>query len=147
MTTKVTLLLGGKAIDDRGELTFANDFDLSTYRRFYNLKNHSLHFVRAWHGHKKEGKAFFVQKGSFIVSTVLIDDWDNPSDKLPIERFVLSDQKPSILIVPPGYANGSMNLTPDAILTVFSTSSLNESLEDDFRFHSYFWNPWKIENR
>jgi dTDP-4-dehydrorhamnose 3,5-epimerase len=58
-----------------------------------------------------------------------------------------TDRNPAILYIPAGYANGAMTLTPDAKIIYFSTSELNESLNDDFRFESHYWDPWKIEER
>ena len=147
MSVEPILINGGIAIDDRGQLTFSNEFDISKYRRFYNLNNHTVNFVRAWHGHKKEGKAFFVQEGAFLISLVRIDNWDKPSKSCEVHRYILSAKKPSVLIVPAGFANGSMNLLPGSILTVFSTSTLEESLNDDYRYESTYWNPWVVEAR
>jgi hypothetical protein len=70
------------------------------------VSNHRRGFIRAWHGHKKEGKYVFVPQGSAIVCAIKIDNWENPSKNLDIERYVLSDKSPSILRIPPGYANG-----------------------------------------
>jgi hypothetical protein len=40
-----------------------------------------------------------------------------------------------------------MSLTDDAQLLVFSTTTLQESLNDDFRFHARHWDPWTVEER
>lgn len=142
-----TLIKGGLAVDDRGRLTFVNDFNFSNVKRFYNIQNHQPKFVRAWHGHRNEGKYFFAAKGSFVVAVVKVDNWENPSKDLKVHRFVMSDGNPSILHVPAGYANGNMNLTEDAVLSVFSDKSLQESLGDDIRFPSRLWDPWSVEER
>lgn len=138
---------GGSAVDDRGALKFINDFTLSGYRRFYVVENHSKGFVRAWHGHKKEAKAVVCIQGAAVVATVKPDDWSNPSEDLDVTRFVLSGSTPSVLRIPPGYANGFMTLTDDAMLLIFSSSTLEESLQDDFRYPARFWNPWDVEER
>jgi dTDP-4-dehydrorhamnose 3,5-epimerase len=78
---------------------------------------------------------------------VSIDDWERPSREAKVYRFVLSAAKPEILHIPGGYANGSMALTPDARLMVFSTTTLEESLADDFHFDARYWNPWEIVER
>lgn len=144
---KAVLLKGGVAADDRGTLRFVNDFTFEGVKRFYVIENFSPGFVRAWHGHKKEGKYFFATQGSFLVAGVKVDNWDNPSKNLNVERFVLSDHTPSVLYLPPGYSNGLMALTPGARLTVFSTSSLADSQGDDFRLPARYWDCWKIEER
>jgi dTDP-4-dehydrorhamnose 3,5-epimerase-like enzyme len=141
------LLKGGIAVDDRGSVSFVNDFKFSGVKRFYMIENHRQGFIRAWHGHRNEGKYFFVVKGSALVCGVQVDHWEAPSKDLKVHRFVLSETQPSILFLPSGYANGSMSLTRDAKILVLSTSTLQESLADDFRFDAHYWNPWIIEER
>ena len=141
------ILKGGSAVDDRGSLKFVNDFGLHGYKRFYVVENHSKGFIRAWHGHKKEAKAVVCLQGAAVVATVQPDDWEAPSSELAVSRFVLNGANPSVLAIPAGYANGFMTLTDDAMLLFFSTSSLEESLGDDFRFPARHWDPWQIEER
>ena len=138
---------GGRAIDDRGGLLFINDLDLANYRRFYVVENHAQGFIRAWHGHRREGKAVVVLQGAAIVAAVKIDDWDNPSRELPVERRVLSATNPGALIVLPGYANGFKTLTADTKVCFFSSSTLEESAGDDIRFDAHYWDPWIVEER
>lgn len=144
---EIEIIQGGLAVDDRGQIQFCNDFDLSVIRRFYTVSNHSAGFIRAWHGHKKETKYAYVVSGAAIVAGVKIDDWDKPSKELEIKRFVLSEKKPAVLKIPSGYANGFKTLLPDTKIMFFSTSSLEDSLDDDYRFEAYYWNPWNIEER
>jgi dTDP-4-dehydrorhamnose 3,5-epimerase len=147
MISDFSQISGGKAFDDRGSLTFINDLDLTIFKRFYVVENHARGFVRAWHGHKKEAKAVVVVSGSALVAAVKIDNWDSPSKDLKVERVVLSAEKPSALLIPAGYANGFMTLTDSAKVMFLSTSSLEESAGDDFRFDARLWNPWNIEER
>jgi len=143
----IKLINGGLAVDDRGTVSFVNDFNLEGVKRFYIVENHKRGFVRAWHAHKKEAKYVMVVKGSAVIGTVKIDNWENPSKDLKVNRFVLSEKNPSVLFIPAGFANGFMSLTEDAKLIFYSTSSLEESKGDDFRFDSRYWDPWKIEER
>jgi dTDP-4-dehydrorhamnose 3,5-epimerase len=147
MISDFSQIPGGKAFDDRGSLSFINDLDLTMFKRFYIVENHSKGFVRAWHGHKKEAKAVVVVSGAALVAAVKVDNWDSPSEDLQIERVVLSAEKPGALLIPAGYANGFMTLTESAKVMFFSTSSLEESAGDDFRFDARLWNPWNIEER
>ncbi len=146
-TASAKLLKGGVAVDDRGEVGFVNDFDFTGVKRFYSVCNHQANFVRAWHGHRHEAKYATVVAGSMLVCCLRIDDWSNPSAALPIQRFVLSAKTPAVLYIPAGYANGFMSLTDDAKIIFFSTSTLQESLNDDIRFPARKWNPWAIEER
>ena len=147
MDSKVFFIKGGIAVDDRGVLTFCNDFDMKDIRRFYQVSNHSSNFIRAWHAHKYEAKYVSVISGSTILATVKIDNWDEPSKDLHVERFVLSEKKPGILFIPAGYAHGYKTLVPETRLAFFSTAVLNKSIDDDYRYDAFYWNPWEIEER
>lgn len=141
------LFKGDLAVDDRGGVGFVNDFDLAPVRRFYTVTNHKAGFIRAWHAHKREAKFVTVVEGAAIIAAVQIDDWDNPSKTLKVERYVLSADKPSVLFIPAGYANGFMTLTEGAKLMFFSTATLEESTGDDTRYDAYYWNPWEVVPR
>lgn len=141
------LIAGGLGVDDRGEVGFVNDFSFEGVRRFYTVHNHRQGFVRAWHGHRREAKYVTVTSGAALLSAVLIDDWERPSPSLAPVRWVLSAAKPSVLYIPPGYANGFMSLGDDTRLMFFSTATLEESVKDDVRFDARFWNVWNVEER
>lgn len=147
MNEEPKLIKGGIAVDDRGSVSFVNDFSFENVKRSYMIRNHQQGFIRAWHGHRNEGKYFTIVKGSALICGVCVDDWEKPSKELKIHRFVMSETSPAVLYLPPGYANGAMSLTQDAQILVYSTSTLQESLNDDIRFESRFWNPWTIEER
>lgn len=144
---KPTILDGGLAVDDRGQVTFVNGFNFEGVKRFYMVSNHRQGFVRAWHAHKKEAKYVLVVKGAAIIGSVKIDNWQSPSKELEVNRFVLSEKNPKVLYIPAGYANGFMSLTEDAQLMFFSTSTLEESLDDDIRFDARHWDIWSAEER
>lgn len=143
MNTKI--INGGVAIDDRGSLRFVNDFDFSGVKRFYQVENHRQGFIRAWHGHEKEGKYVYVAKGSALIGAVPFST--TQVIKEDVQKFVLSSKSPKVLFIPPGYANGFMNLEEDTIVMFFSTSTLDESKGDDIRFPYDKWNIWNIEYR
>lgn len=147
MSEEPKMIKGGIAVDDRGSVSFVNDFSFENVKRSYMIRNHQQGFIRAWHGHKQEGKYFTVVKGSALICGVCVDDWERPSKDLKIHRFVMSETSPAVLYLPAGYANGAMSLTQDAQILVYSTSTLQESLNDDIRFESRYWNPWTIEER
>lgn len=134
------LLEGGLSVDDRGTVRFVNDFDFAGVKRFYQVENHRKGFIRAWHGHKKEGKYVYVASGTALVGVV------NLKTK-KVQKFVLSDKKPQVLWVPPNHANGFMNLEENTKILFFSTSTLKESLNDDIRFSHDKWNIWDTEYR
>lgn len=131
---------GGLSVDDRGTVMYANDFDFKDVKRFYMVQNHSKGFVRAWHGHKKEGKYVLVVKGAIQLFIIPMDD-DSP------EGFVLSALKPQVLFIPPRHYNGFKTLTDDAQVMFFSTTTMEESKDDDFRESATKWDLWGIEWR
>jgi len=143
----VKLIDGGLSVDDRGTVSFVNGFEFEGVKRFYVVRNHSRAFVRAWHAHRRETKYVFPARGSSLVCAVRIDNWETPSKNLSVHRFVLSAEKPAVLHIPEGHANGFMSLTDDAVLVFFSTSTLEESRKDDIRYEARYWDPWKVEER
>lgn len=127
---------GGMAIDKRGVVRFCNSFNPTALgiKRMYQIENHRVGFVRAWHGHKVEEKYVYVPFGAAVIGMVKIHDWKQPSRGSSVDSVVLSASMPSVLHIPAGYANGSMSLVPDTQIIHFSTVTLEESKEDDFRW-------------
>ncbi len=132
--SEVKLISGGVACDDRGSVRFINDFDpaVAGVRRFYQVQNIRAGYIRAWHGHLKEGKYVYIPRGSALVAAVPMDT--NCLLKGEVQKWTLSSESPKVLYIPPGYANGFKTLTDDAILMFFSTSTLEDSKGDDIRF-------------
>ncbi|MAF37244.1 sugar epimerase [archaeon] len=152
---KIDLIKGGVSVDDRGSVRFVNDFNFEGVKRFYQVDNHKQGFIRAWHGHKKEGKYVYVVKGSALIGAVKMEVREDLNDmhetliepEGEVFKCVLSSQDPKVLWIPPGYANGFMSLTRDTIIQFFSTSTLKESLGDDIRFPYNKWDIWHVEER
>jgi len=136
------LIKGNNYCDDRGEISFVNDFDFADVKRFYVIKNKSIKSIRAWQGHQIEKKYFFAVKGSFRICVVKIDDWENPSPSLPVKEFNLHSKDNQVLIIPPGYANGFQSIVKDSYLLVYSNLTLKESKKDDYRFPPEWWYKW-----
>ncbi len=136
------LIVGDSITHARGRVSFVNDFSFPDVKRFYLIQNHENLYVRAWQGHQKERKYFFVIKGKAFVCAIKIDNWQEPSPDLEIKKYLLKEESPSVLCVPEGYANGIMNVSNESKIVVFSTSTLAETKLDDFRWKAYFWNPW-----
>lgn len=139
MHDKPQIINGGIHHDERGEICFVNDFTLPDIKRFYIIKNHSTKIIRGWIGHKIEKKYFFAVKGSFIICAVKINDWKNPSKYLKPEKFIISEQNPQILFIPPGYAIGVKSQQQQSALIVYSNLTLLESSSDTYRFNASLW--------
>jgi dTDP-4-dehydrorhamnose 3,5-epimerase len=134
------IINGGISADDRGFVRFVNDFNFLDVKRFYHVCNHEKGFIRAWHAHKNESKYVYVSRGSALIGIVNLDTEE-------IKKFVLTDKKPTILYIPKNYANGFITLEENTDLLFFSTSTLEESLNDDIRFPYDKWNIWNKHYR
>jgi dTDP-4-dehydrorhamnose 3,5-epimerase len=145
MEKEAKMIKGGIAVDDRGSLRFVNDFNFEGVKRFYQVENHRRGYIRAWHGHEKEGKYVWVTSGSALVGIVPLDG--EPGNVNAVQKFVISDKAPSILWIPPGYYNGFMNLEENTRVIFFSTSSLDESKGDDIRRAHDMWDIWQDDFR
>jgi dTDP-4-dehydrorhamnose 3,5-epimerase-like enzyme len=143
------VLPGGLAVDDRGQITFVNDFSFSEIKRFYMVENFSTDVVRAFHGHLNEEKFVLVLCGSALVAAVNFGAPEKPDGDAPVVRFILSERQPQILYIPAGYANGFRCLESHTKIMFFSTATLEESRGDDFRFPYNQWGVevWQVENR
>ena len=130
---------GGLHVDVRGTVTFVNDFHFHGVDRFYTIQAHRPYEPRGWIGHQREQKWFFAVQGTVLVAVVQPDDWRLPAGNLPVERFVLSADKPGVLHVPAGYATGSLGLSEGAILMVFSSGIMQDVKADDYRFPVDTW--------
>ncbi len=137
---EIKVLSGGLSIDDRGSVRFVNDFNFDGVKRFYQVENHQRGFIRAWHGHEKEGKYVYVASGSALIGVVNIKTEE-------ISKFILSDKLPKILWIPPGNYNGFKSLEENTKIIFFSTSTLEESLGDDIREEHDRWNIWEEDYR
>lgn len=96
-------------------------------RRTYVVRNWSKGLVRAWHGHNKAWTGIHVIKGATKVVAKNIEDASKVVTK------TLTDRKPGIFWVPPGWYNGAMSLEDDTRLLVYSTLSFEEVKGDDVR--------------
>ena len=141
------LISGNRIFDNRGSLRFSNDLSFKNIKRFYTVHNYTKNFIRAWHGHINEEKYIGCIKGTFQISAVKIDNIKKPNKKNEIYNYFLNDSNNNFVHVPKGFANGSMSLEENSELLIFSTSSIDESLNDDIRYDAEYWNPWKINNR
>lgn len=143
------LIDGGLSVDDRGSVRFVNDFIFSKVKRFYQVENFSKNTIRAFHGHKNEAKYVYVSSGSALIIIAKLPGVKIRKIKDVYNRFVLSSKKPQILYIPPKHINGFKALEKDTTLMFFSTSTLKESLSDDFRYpYDLFGKEiWKTQNR
>lgn len=136
-----TLIQGDIAVDDRGSVSFVNGFGFEGVKRYYVITNHKVGTVRAWHAHRREAKYVTVLHGAAVVGVVKVDGTEEPI------RYVLSAQRPAVLFIPPGYANGFMPLVEHTMVAFFSTATLEESCLDDIRYDARCWDIWDVKER
>ena len=120
------LFNGSSFKDERGTVRFVNSFDLKKVVRMYCIEP-NLSIIRAWQGHKRETKWFFVAKGRFLVKTIRMEDLKD------ISPIILSDQESKVLEIPGGFYNGFQALEEGSVMMVFSDFTLDESKKDDCR--------------
>lgn len=68
-----------------------------------------------------------------------VDIRDDSFRNRPVTRYVLTAANPQVLHVPPDHATGSVQLTPEAILMIFSSGKIEDVHSDDFRFPVDYW--------
>jgi dTDP-4-dehydrorhamnose 3,5-epimerase-like enzyme len=136
---KPLLYDGAVSFDHRGSVSYNNKLLLNKVKRFYVVQNKKNNFIRAWHGHKVEAKYIMCIKGKVKVSAVKIKNFEKPNKNSKVHSWTINDKKPSVIFIPPGYANGTKSLHKGTRIFVFSTLSLKKSLKDDFRFDKNFW--------
>lgn len=128
------LIDGDKAIDERGVVSFVNDFTFDDVERFYVIQNHQPLTIRGWHGHDLEAKYVYVVSGAARIAWV---EMNNPKAKPEI--ITMMGTKPQVLHIPPGYYNASQTLVTGTKIIYFSTSTLQESKLDDKRLPLNKW--------
>lgn len=146
LSKEPVLLTNDIHVDDRGSLMYNNNFDFSNVKRFYTIKQFSTNNIRAFHGHRYEAKYVHVLSGSLLLVLAKLNMNDGTYEISDPKKYVLSSDKPGLFYIPPNYANGFKALESNTKVTFYSTSSLEDSLNDDIRFnYDHFgtdiWNP------
>lgn len=128
----IKLIQGGVAKDYRGQIRFVNDFDMSQVKRFYIIKNGDTELVRGWRAHRIEQRWFYVLSGSFTLDLVTIDDWENASPELLVERKVIKAEDMQVIHVPAGYGTAFQALEEGSELLVFADYGIEHAKHDDY---------------
>lgn len=134
------LLEGNRFEDERGIITYNNDFDATKIKRIYTIENHSKDYIRGWQGHKIEQRWFACMKGSFEISVIAVNDFNQPSKNLTIQKYILTDEVLTYLHIPAGCITAIQAKEKDSKLLVLSDYSLGE-IKDEYRYPiNYFIN-------
>ena len=140
--TRPYIVYGGNYTDERGQLEFFNEFNMSPIKRIYFTSHFDTKVIRAWQGHIIESRWFCCVSGGFNVKLVEIDKWENPSDDLKVLEYELTAEKQEILYIPNGYVNGFKALKTDSKLMIMSNYGFNEIENDQIRFDQNKWTEW-----
>lgn len=128
------MLLEGKSHqDERGIITYNNDFDLSQIKRIYTIENHSIDFIRGWQGHEIEQRWFACMKGSFEISVIVVDDFIYPSREVTIQKYLLKDDVLTYLHIPSGCITAIQAKEENSKLLVLADYGLGE-INDEYRY-------------
>jgi dTDP-4-dehydrorhamnose 3,5-epimerase-like enzyme len=133
------IIQGANFSDQRGIISYVNDFSFKEIERFYIISNSRENPIRAWQGHKLDAKSFYCVAGSFKIHFVKINNWENPSKDLIIETIIVSESDSKIVHIPCGYANAIQSLENNSKLISFSTLPLINVKEDDVRYPKDYW--------
>lgn len=137
----IGFIKGGIAQDQRGQIRFVNDFDMSQVRRFYIIKNADTELVRGWRAHRIEQRWFYVLSGAFEVDLLKIDNWEQASPDLPIQKHILHSEDKQVLHVPAGYCTAFKALEAGSELLVFADYDIAHATNDDYTWDlDYFKN-------
>ena len=143
MSNQPEVISGSVHTDQRGSISFVNDFTFAGIKRFYTIEPADSTIIRAWQGHRYESKWFHVVAGSFKVVAVKVDNWESPSDGCEMFEYDLSAGTPAVLHIPSGYANGFKALEPGSRVMIFSDFTVQQSVGDDYRYDQNKWYNWK----
>jgi dTDP-4-dehydrorhamnose 3,5-epimerase-like enzyme len=137
------LLKGRRHQDERGLITYNNDFDASLVKRVYTIENHSTDFIRGWQGHQVEQRWFACMKGSFEISLIKVDDFINPSKDLTIQKYVLINDVLTYLHIPSGYITAIQATEEGSKLLVLADYGFGE-IDDEYRYSLDYFNNMSI---
>ena len=138
MKLKPGLIKGAVHTDDKGKLFYNNDFDLSSVKRIYFIKNINNSISRRWQAHKIEQRWFSAVRGSFKILLIRIDNWENPTKELKAQEFLISSKTLDVLHIPSGYASSIQALEESSKLLAMADYLLGD-IKDEYRFEvDYF---------
>lgn len=138
----INTISGGITKDNRGQIRFVNDFDMTLVKRFYMIKNVNTQFMRGWRAHKIEQRWFYVLSGEFELNQVKIDNWESPSRDLPVERKILKVDDYQLIHIPVGYGIALRALEEGSELLVFADYGIEHAPQDDYSWPAdYFTQP------
>lgn len=124
---------GSQHTDDRGRITYNNDFDTTSVKRIYTIENLSIEFKRGWQGHKIEQRWFSAMKGRFVIEVKPIIAFEQSTSDSLVHTFYLEETMLDYLHIPAGYVTCIQAVEPHSKLLILSDYALGE-VDDEWRF-------------
>jgi len=88
--------------------------------------------AKAWHFHKKQTDSFCVVKGEARIA--LYDAREESTTKGEVNEFIVSAEKPKLIIIPPGVLHGfTSNNDEETFLINLPNQLFNKENPDEFR--------------
>jgi dTDP-4-dehydrorhamnose 3,5-epimerase len=146
-------------IDDRGylyEVIHATDDYLPRFGQTYVVGSPARGTIRGFHRHNDLWDYFCVVRGAgkFVVAKAADDEVKAAADAgraakpETIETFVLSERKPSLLVVPPGHWHGWMSLEDETVVVSTGSEVYNRASPDELRVApDIFGDVWAVKGR
>lgn len=144
-------------VDDRGDLWEVFRSDNPNYLKFgqvYVVRSWEPGTIRAFHKHDVMWDYFHILKGAakfiFVDDTVSTDAVTASFYKDSMKTVVVSEEKPTLIHVPPSVWHGWMSLRPDTVLlSIASEPYMGENREqeaDEERIpYNSFGVDWKVQ--
>lgn len=124
---------GNNHQDNRGNLKYNNNFNLSQIKRMYVIENANIHLKRGWQGHKIEQRWFSAVAGKFKIMLLKVDNWENPSVNLELITFEINSVNLDVLHIPAGYITCIQAKEENSKLVVMADYVLGE-VNDEYKF-------------
>jgi dTDP-4-dehydrorhamnose 3,5-epimerase len=146
-------------IDDRGylyEVIHETDDFFPRFGQTYVVCSPARNTIRGFHRHDLLWDYFCVARGTakFIVAKHPDDEVTGASEAgnsikaAQIESFVLSERKPSLLIVPPGHWHGWMSLEDETLVISTGSEVYDRAKPDELRVSpDVFGDVWAVKGR
>lgn len=119
--------------DERGIIRYNNCVDFGQIRRFYEIENSSVDYIRGWNGHKVEQRWFMVSFGEIEVNIVSIENIEKNDFTNNVLSYTLNAKSKDILYVPPGYATSIKQKSVGAKIIAMSDYLMGE-LDDNLKW-------------
>ncbi len=158
MIEGVRLVELDRHIDDRGylyEIIHSTDDFLHKFGQTYIVCSPARGTIRGFHKHSVLWDYFCVARGTakFILADAPEDQVKaataaSPCAPRALDTFVLSERKPSLLVVPAGVWHGWMSLEDETMVVATGSEVYNREKPDEVRVPpEVFGDVWTVKGR